>query len=67
MGPGPLEKQSSGGTLARSPTCYFIPPGLQEKVAAALAAITRKAHSNSLRKWRKLLGFLCSITPAVAG
>ena len=32
-----------------------------------MAAIPRKAHSSSLRKWRKLLGLLRSITPAVSG
>ena len=32
-----------------------------------MEAIPRKAHSTSLRKLRKLLGLLCSITPSVAG
>ena len=36
-------------------------------MAAALAAIPRKAHSTSLRKLCKLLGLLCGITPAIAG
>ena len=44
-----------------------LPPRQQEKVAAALAAILRKARTTSLRKWRKLLGLLRSITPAVDG
>ena len=44
-----------------------LPPRQQEKVEAALAAITRKAHSTSLPKWRKLLGLLLSITLAVSG
>ena len=43
-----------------------LTPRRKEKVEAALAAIPRKAHSTSLRKWRKLLGLLRSITPAVA-
>ena len=50
-----------------------LPPRQQEKVEAALAAITRKAHSTSLPKWRKLLGLLrrllgllFGITPAVS-
>ena len=38
----------------------------QEKVAAALVATPRKARTNSLRKWHKLLGLLRSIVPAVA-
>ena len=32
-----------------------------------MEAIPRKAHCMSLHKWRKLLGLLHSITPAVAG
>ena len=44
-----------------------LPHRQQEKVAAVLSAIPRKARTNSLRKWLKLLGLLCSITPAVAG
>ena len=43
-----------------------LTPRQQEKVAVALAAILRKPHSTSLCKWCKLLGLLCSITPAVA-
>ena len=42
-------------------------PRQQEKVAAALAAIPRKACTTSLRKWRKLLGMLRSITLVVSG
>ena len=41
-----------------------FPPRRQEKVVAALAAIPRKAHSTSLRKWHKLLDMPHSITPA---
>ena len=44
-----------------------LPPRQQEKVDAALAAIPRKAHSTSLRKFRNLLGMLHSITPDVSG
>ena len=44
-----------------------LSPRQQEKVAATLADIPRKVHTNSLRKWRKLLGLMRSITPAVAG
>ena len=36
-------------------------------MAVALAGIPRKAVTISLCKWRKLLGLLRSITPAVAG
>ena len=36
-------------------------------MAAALAVIPGKVCTTSLRKWRKLLGILCSITPAFAG
>ena len=44
-----------------------LPPTRRDKVAAALAAIPREAQNNSLCKWRKLLGLLRSITPAVNG
>ena len=44
-----------------------LPPSQQEKVEAALAAIPRTTHTISLRKWRKLLGLMYSITLAVAG
>ena len=44
-----------------------LPPRQQEKAAAALAAILRKACTTSLRKWSKILWLLHSITPAVAG
>ena len=44
-----------------------IPPEQQKKAEAALAAISRTAHTTSLRKWRKILGLLRSITPAVTG
>ena len=43
-----------------------LPPRQQIKVLAALPVISRKARTTSLRKWRKLLGLLCSITPDVA-
>ena len=43
-----------------------LTPRKQEKVAAALASIPRKAHSTSLNKWRKLMGLLHSITPSVS-
>ena len=44
-----------------------ITPRQQKKAEAAVAAISRTAHTTSLRKWRKILGLLRSITPAVAG
>ena len=44
-----------------------LPSRQQEKVAAALAAIPRKAHTTSMCKWSKLLGLLRSITTAVTG
>ena len=44
-----------------------LPPRRQEKVAAALAAILRKARTTYLRKWHKILGLLRSITPDVNG
>ena len=37
---------------------FRLPSRRQEKVAAALAAIPQEALTNSLRKWRKLLGML---------
>ena len=50
-----------------------LPPILQEKLAAALVSIHRKAYFTSLRKCcellgvlRRLLGLLFSITPAVS-
>ena len=44
-----------------------LPPRRQDNVAAALADIPRKVRTTSLHKWRKLLGLLCSIIPAVTG
>ena len=44
-----------------------IPPKQQKKAEAALATISRTAHTTSLHKWRKILGLLRSITPAVTG
>ena len=44
-----------------------LPPTRQDKVAAALVAIPWEAHTTYLRKWRKLLGLLQSITLAVSG
>ena len=44
-----------------------LPPIQQDRVAAALAANPRKAHSTSLWKWRKILGLLRIITLAVTG
>ena len=43
------------------------PPTRRYKVAADLAAIPRVARTTSLLKWRKLLGIIQSITPAVSG
>ena len=44
-----------------------LPPTRRDKVAAALSAIPQEAQNNSLCKWRKLLGLLRSISPAVNG
>ena len=44
-----------------------LPPTRRDKVASTLAAIPLEAHTTSLIKWRKLLGIMRSITPAVAG
>ena len=44
-----------------------LPPTCWDKVASALVAIPREAHTTSLRKWHKLLGLLRSITLAVTG
>ena len=44
-----------------------LPPRRQEKVAATLVTIPRKARTTSLRKWRKLLGMLQRINLSVDG
>ena len=45
----------------------YLPPRRQDKVVDTLAAIPREARTASLHKWRKLLGMLHRINPAVAG
>ena len=60
-------KTVAGWDLDTIANLLRLPPRRQDKVAAALAAIPRKAHYTSLRKLRKLLGLLRSITSAVAG
>ena len=52
------------GTISR---LLLLPPRIQDKLAAALASIPRKAHTTSLSKWSNLLGILRSITPSVSG
>ena len=42
-----------------------LPPTQRDEVAAALVDIPWEARTTSLRKWRKLLGLLRNITPAV--
>ena len=55
-----------GWDLDKISHLLHVPPWWQEKVKATLEAIPRIAHTTLLRKGRKLLGLLCSITPAVA-
>ena len=56
-----------GWDLDKIAHLLHVPPWWQEKVKATLEAIPRIAHTTLLRKGRKLLGLLCSITPTVAG
>ena len=56
-----------GGNLNNVAKFIRLPPKRQAKVHTALEAISPASHNNSLRKWRKLLGILRSITPAIEG
>ena len=67
MGHSIPEKKVLGWDLDTIAHLLRLPPTRQEKVAAALVAITQEARTTYLRKWRKILGQIQSITPAISG